>query len=555
MSLSHMCNVLIGCINNASFGFERATRCAVHKLPGMRNIATSRGGAPHRSGTNYEKLCFDVLKTFEPKGVKVSLGGGASHTPDLRLEYKGKSVNIEVKTSPQADFGQRSMTLVGETTDGYGVLKFRAVPECSVHIRELKDFQPFGGLVPPFMERRISVDEWRRVKADFKDEFVPLSPTAISRYYSEVANCSYVQIKNFGLYHTGEDPLELGVPALLCPRATMRIRCKQHGSTSLPSSVTAAFKSGITSKYPKSPVSIDDCTTTPWRFVRTPLRMLHSQIREVLPRPLTKRLSVRSPLRYPGGKTRAIKTLDEILFREYPDTKVLISPFFGGGSFELHCLKKVDRVEANDLFAPLIAFWSCLQKDTTLLMKEVQKLHPLSKETFHALRRDILTETDPVKVAAYYFAINRSSFSGATFCGGYSAQAAESRFNQSSIDRLGKVDLSRVTFDSCDFVTFLRKHPDCDGSTVYLDPPYYISSYLYGRDGDMHSTFDHEGLKRVLTKRRRWVLSYNDCSEIRALYHDCEILEVNWAYGMNKSRKSNEILILPRKHRQAPSKK
>lgn len=43
-----------------------------------------------------------------------------------------------------------------------------------------------------------------------------------------------------------------------------------------------------------------------------------------------------SPLRYPGGKTRACKILDKILSEnfEMKNVKTVISPFFGGGSFE-----------------------------------------------------------------------------------------------------------------------------------------------------------------------------------------------------------------------------
>ena len=50
----------------------------------------------------------------------------------------------------------------------------------------------------------------------------------------------------------------------------------------------------------------------------------------------------KSPLRYPGGKTRACKILDEI-FNEYYDVKSfdsIISPFFGGGSFEFFIQNK-----------------------------------------------------------------------------------------------------------------------------------------------------------------------------------------------------------------------
>jgi hypothetical protein len=39
-------------------------------------------------------------------------------------------------------------------------------------------------------------------------------------------------------------------------------------------------------------------------------------------------------------------------------------------------------------------------------------------------------------------------------------------------------------------------------------------------------------------------MTYNDCSYIRILYNKYKIIEVNWNYGMNKSKKSSEIIII-----------
>ena len=48
-----------------------------------------------------------------------------------------------------------------------------------------------------------------------------------------------------------------------------------------------------------------------------------------------------SPLRYPGGKTRACKVLDKILIKHFNINNIenIISPFFGGGSFEFFLQK------------------------------------------------------------------------------------------------------------------------------------------------------------------------------------------------------------------------
>ena len=70
-----------------------------------------------------------------------------------------------------------------------------------------------------------------------------------------------------------------------------------------------------------------------------------------------------------------------------------------------------------------------------------------------------------------------------------------------------------------------------------------IRSKLYGDEGDMHEFFPHLDLFAVLRKRDNWILSYNDCEEIRSLYRDYEIHEAAWTYGMNKSKESSEIII------------
>ncbi len=45
-----------------------------------------------------------------------------------------------------------------------------------------------------------------------------------------------------------------------------------------------------------------------------------------------------SPLRYPGGKTRACKIIDNIILQHFDITcfDTIVSPFFGGGSFEFY---------------------------------------------------------------------------------------------------------------------------------------------------------------------------------------------------------------------------
>ena len=147
----------------------------------------------------------------------------------------------------------------------------------------------------------------------------------------------------------------------------------------------------------------------------------------------------RSPLRYPGGKTRACKKLEEI-FSQYFDIsqiKTIISPFLGGASFEFFMQNKYGiSIIANDKFTPLYNFWMiCKHNNETLC----DMLHDhfntgVSKQQFSAYRNCIMDTTDALQQSVYYFLINRCSFSGSTLSGGYSENSSKNRFTQSSIE-------------------------------------------------------------------------------------------------------------------------
>ena len=253
-------------------------------------------------------------------------------------------------------------------------------------------------------------------------------------------------------------------------------------------------------------------------------------------------MAFKSPLRYPGGKTRAIRILETYI---PADKDVIVSPFLGGGSFELHCSSKGMTVLANDLFRPLYIFWKVLKENPEELQKMVQDEIPVTKEKFSKYRREIMNMTNDLEIATAYYIVNRCSFSGSTFCGGFSQQASSGRLNQAAIDRLTNVSMDKFTLSNVDCNEFLDGIPETDSMVIYADPPYYIGTYVYGKDGDMHEGFDHILFATQIKKRKSWVLSYNDCRFIRDLYSDCKIDSVRWSYGMS-IKPSSEIVITPR---------
>jgi DNA adenine methylase len=242
-----------------------------------------------------------------------------------------------------------------------------------------------------------------------------------------------------------------------------------------------------------------------------------------------------SPLRYPGGKTRIASAIVSMIPKE---EKVLCSPFFGGGSVEIIASHRM-KVYGYDLFKPLVAFWKAAISEPEKLANEVEKFYPLSKNDFYTLQKQISTETDQFTKAAFFYIINRASYSGTTLSGGMSPN--HPRFNKSAIDRLYNFKSGDLTVECLDFCESIDEHKD---DFLYLDPPYCISNFLYGNKGDLHKDFPHDILFEKLKERDRWILSYNDSEIIRDLYHGFQIIELSWKYGMSRNKNSKEIVVL-----------
>ena len=257
----------------------------------------------------------------------------------------------------------------------------------------------------------------------------------------------------------------------------------------------------------------------------------------------------KSPLRYPGGKTRACKILDDILNTHFDisDYECILSPFFGGGSFEFYLQNKYNLdIIANDKFTPLFHFWkTCKHENNNLTNTLTKYIDCIDKETFANMRSTIMNTTNIFHQSVLYFIINRCSFSGSTLSGGFSFESSKKRFTQSSIDKIQNLNLSNFEIYNLDFEEFLNQHIH-DKYILFLDPPYYLEqkSKLYGNNGDMHEDFDHEKLFNCISKRKKWIMTYNNCDYIKNLYKDFHIIETNWSYGMNKSKESSEIVII-----------
>jgi len=256
-----------------------------------------------------------------------------------------------------------------------------------------------------------------------------------------------------------------------------------------------------------------------------------------------------SPLRYPGGKTRACKIINNILLQYFDinNFDTIISPFFGGGSFEFYLQNNYGlKLIVNDKFTPLYNFWKQVKINKQILCDELRKITIITKEQFIDYRNTIMNLNDDVfQQSIQYFIINRCSFSGSTLSGGFSEEASIKRFTPSSINKIELLDFTNIDIYNYDFYDFINNFNN-NKAFIFLDPPYYLEnkSKLYGNNGDLHENFNHQKLFDCISKRKNWLLSYNNCDYIKNLYKDYTIIEINWSYSMNETKKSSEIVII-----------
>ena len=210
--------------------------------------------------------------------------------------------------------------------------------------------------------------------------------------------------------------------------------------------------------------------------------------------------SLKTPLRYPGGKSRACTKMDPYFpdLREYKEFR---EPFLGGGSVAIHITKKYPHLDiwVNDLYEPLVNFWQQLQMFGPEMKTKLQELKsrypdPSSAKGLFLESKEYLNDesnNDALWRAVSFYIVNKCSFSGLTESSSFSKQASDSNFSLRGIEKLpGYSQLIsnwKITNYSYDYLM------DNEWDTfVYLDPPYDIKDNLYGKKGSMHKGFDHD---------------------------------------------------------------
>lgn len=269
-----------------------------------------------------------------------------------------------------------------------------------------------------------------------------------------------------------------------------------------------------------------------------------------------KKITIKSPVQYSGGKHFARQILSE--FVPIGITQI-VSPFFGGGSLELYLTKRGIKVFGYDAFEPLVNFWQVIQKQPETLFEVIEyNLKTYDRASFQNMQEggfDKLT-CNTERAAMFYLlqclSYNSRSFRGKSirnfeFIDGKLINPSRKSWGQLfNINETKEFYNPFVSINLLDFRQSLVKH---DALFAYCDPPYPEVTGIYGDSEEYHEKFDHEALKDILDFRTGdWMLSYNNCDTVRKLYPETQykIYHPDWKQGSRASGRGNEVLIKPK---------
>jgi len=250
--------------------------------------------------------------------------------------------------------------------------------------------------------------------------------------------------------------------------------------------------------------------------------------------------SLKTPLRYPGGKSRACTKMDPY-FPDLRNYKQFREPFLGGGSVAIHVTKKYPHLNiwVNDLYEPLVNFWQQLQmfgddiKGKLSDYKLSNNTPTLAKDLFLKSKEKVNDKGLPsIDRAVAFYIVNKCSFSGLTESSSFSEQASNSNFSLRGIEKLPSyseiIKNWTITNYSYDYLLTVE-----DSTFVYLDPPYDIKDNLYGKKGSMHKGFDHDKFATDCSAcSMPQLVSYNSDQLVKDRFTNWQAAEFDLTYTM-----------------------
>lgn len=270
--------------------------------------------------------------------------------------------------------------------------------------------------------------------------------------------------------------------------------------------------------------------------------------------------SLKTPLRYPGGKSRAVKYLIPKMPKDITEYR---EPFLGGGSVAIAFTKENPDIPVwvNDLYEPLTNFWFALRDDAEELhrcikeYKEDYNTPDLARQLFNEMKIQLNhKEAEDFYRAVAFYIINKCSFSGLTEASSFSPQASVSNFSMNGIDKLLEYSklIQNWKITTGPYWDMMMTSAPV-GTFWFFDPPYDIKDNLYGKKGELHKGFNHEEFHSWITQgnvKDRWMITYNTNKTLMEWYDGYYQTKWDLTYTMrsvgdymNEQKDRAELLI------------
>lgn len=216
-------------------------------------------------------------------------------------------------------------------------------------------------------------------------------------------------------------------------------------------------------------------------------------------------------LSWVGGK-KALR--DEILTR-FPLGYTRYIEVFGGGGWVLFHKPPGRDFEVYNDFNPLLTnLYRCVREQPEELIAALTFVLN-SRIDFFYVREMLKTPTQipDVQRAAYFYQVIRQSYASGLDTFG---ALAHPMWNKFPLIRQACARLQSVVIENKDFEALIKQY-DRPESFFYCDPPYFSTEDYY--ENVSFTEKDHQRLAGALMGiEGKFLLSYNDCPEIRALY-------------------------------------
>lgn len=293
----------------------------------------------------------------------------------------------------------------------------------------------------------------------------------------------------------------------------------------------------------------------------------------MIPRIESEVIVIKTPVSRVGNKTAIL----HILYALFPIQYGRFVDVFGGSGSVLLGNPEICPFEVyNDFDRNLANLFCCMKERTMAVIRELGFCHLNSREDFIAIRRFFeneqfddkylseelrltkilfsppeaneltemrkrITADYDVRRAAMFLKLLRFSYSSSGKS--YASQPFDIRKLFGLISQL-QDRLANVVVENQDFETLI-KHYDRPDAFFYLDPPYFSTEDMYevGFGWD-----DHVRLRDTLKNiKGRFLLSYNDCNEIRELYNGFSMFDFSRTHSMAQryeaGKEFKELLI------------